>query len=79
MTNIPATVQVAVPGSSRPPQISFRSTSVLRFEVRTFELGLSSVEAARLRHRFGEPARPTSTCRAVPVGPQHYSSSSNER
>jgi predicted transcriptional regulator of viral defense system len=43
---IPATVQVAVPGSSRAPQISFPPTSVLRFEDRTFELGLSSVEAA---------------------------------
>lgn len=43
---IPAAVQVAVPGASRPPQISFPPTSVLRFEARTFELGLSSVEAA---------------------------------
>jgi predicted transcriptional regulator of viral defense system len=49
---IPTTVQVAVPGSSRAPQISFPPTSVLRFEDRTFELGLSSVEAAP-----GEPVR----------------------
>jgi hypothetical protein len=41
-----------VPGSSRAPRISFPPTSVLRFEDRTFELGLSSVEAAP-----GEPVR----------------------
>lgn len=49
---ISAKVQIAVPGSSRPPQISFSPTSVLRFEARTFELGLSSAEASP-----GEPIR----------------------
>ncbi len=41
---IPAAVQIAVPKPSRPPQIAFPPTKVFRFDPRTFELGLSSVE-----------------------------------
>jgi predicted transcriptional regulator of viral defense system len=43
---IPAAVQIAVPRASRPPQISFPPTMVFRFEPSTFELGLTSLEAA---------------------------------
>jgi hypothetical protein len=43
---IPPTVQIAVPRSSRPPRISFPPTEVLRFEPSTFELGLTHLEAA---------------------------------
>ena len=43
---MPPSVQVAVPRSSRPPRISFPPTEVLRFEATTFELGLTFLEAA---------------------------------
>ena len=43
---IPAVVQIAVPKPSRPPHIAFPPTKVFRFDAKTFELGLSSVEAA---------------------------------
>jgi len=49
---IPAAVQIAVPGATRPPQISFPPTTVFRFDAQTFELGLSSVDGAP-----GEPVR----------------------
>jgi hypothetical protein len=41
-----AVVQIAVPKPSRPPHIAFPPTKVFRFDAETFELGLSSVEAA---------------------------------
>jgi Transcriptional regulator, AbiEi antitoxin len=43
---IPTAVQIAVPKPSRPPHITFPPTKVFRFDPETFELGLSSVEAA---------------------------------
>jgi len=49
---IPAAVQVAVPRIQRPPHINYPPTEVFRFDDETFELGLSSVEAAQ-----GEPVR----------------------
>lgn len=57
---IPAAVQIAVPGSSRPPQISFPPTTVFRFDAQNFELGLSSVEGAP-----GEPVRIYDPARTV--------------
>ena len=44
---MPAAVQIAVPTRDRPPQISQPPTEVFRFDTATFELGLSSVEAAK--------------------------------
>jgi hypothetical protein len=44
---IPGAVQIAVPRTSRPPQISFPPTTVFRFEPSTFELGLMYLEAAQ--------------------------------
>jgi predicted transcriptional regulator of viral defense system len=43
---IPAAVQIAVPRPSRPPHIDYPPTEVFRFAEATFELGLSTVEAA---------------------------------
>jgi predicted transcriptional regulator of viral defense system len=57
---IPAEVQIAVPTSSRPPRITFPPTTVFRFDASTFELGLSSVEAAP-----GEPVRIYDPARTV--------------
>ena len=55
---IPATVQIAVPRTSRPPRISFPPTTVFRFEPSTFELGLTSLEAAPGEYvRVYDPAR----------------------
>jgi predicted transcriptional regulator of viral defense system len=55
---IPAAVQIAVPRTSRPPQISFPPTTVFRFEPSTFELGLTSLEAAPSEYvRIYDPAR----------------------
>jgi hypothetical protein len=55
---IPAAVQIAVPRASRPPRISFPPTTVYRFERSTFELGLTSLEAAPGEHvRIYDPAR----------------------
>ena len=57
---IPATVQVAVARTQRPPQIDYPPTEVFRFSDETFELGLSSVTAAP-----GEPVRIYSAERTV--------------
>jgi hypothetical protein len=55
---IPAAVQIAVPRTSRPPKISFPPTVVFRFEPSTFELGLTSLEAAPGEYvRIYDPAR----------------------
>ena len=43
-------VQIAVPKSTTPPRIVYPPTTVLRFEDATFDLGLSSVEAAPGEH-----------------------------
>jgi predicted transcriptional regulator of viral defense system len=57
---IPVAVQIAVPKPSRPPRITFPPTRVFRFDAETFELGLSSVEAAP-----GESVRVYSPARTV--------------
>lgn len=49
---LPRAVQIAVPRAQRPPRIDYPPTQVFRFDQGTFELGLSSVEAAP-----GEPVR----------------------
>jgi len=55
---IPLAVQIAVPTRDRPPQISQPPTEVFRFDTASFELGLSSVEAAKGEHvRVYDPAR----------------------
>ena len=55
---IPTAVQIAVPTHHRPPQITYPPTEVLRFDVTTFELGLSSAEAAPEEQiRIYDPAR----------------------
>lgn len=43
---IPRTVQIAVMAQQRPPRISYPPTETFRFNKATFELGLSSIEAA---------------------------------
>ena len=43
---IPTAVQIAIPRSGRPPRIDYPPIEVFRFAQATFELGLSSVEAA---------------------------------
>jgi predicted transcriptional regulator of viral defense system len=43
---IPIAVQIAVPRRQRPPRIAYPPTQVFRFAEETFELGLTSVEAA---------------------------------
>jgi hypothetical protein len=43
---IPPAVQIAVPTSHRPPKINWPPAEVLRFDMGSFELGLSRVEAA---------------------------------
>jgi predicted transcriptional regulator of viral defense system len=43
---LPATVQIAVPKSSAVPRIDYPPTTSFRFDTKTFELGLSWVEAA---------------------------------
>ncbi len=51
-------VQIAVPKHTTPPTIVYPPTSVLRFDEATFELGLTSVEAAPgERVRVYDPAR----------------------
>ncbi len=47
---IPSAVQIAVPRRQRPPHIAFPPTEVFRFDAATFELGLSTVEAAPEEH-----------------------------
>jgi hypothetical protein len=55
---IPAAVQIAVPRTSRPPKISFPPTAVFRFEPSSFELGLTSLEAAPGEYvRIYDPTR----------------------
>ncbi len=55
---IPSAVQIAVPRTSRAPQISFPPTTAFRFEPSTFELGLTRIEAAPGEHvRVYNPAR----------------------
>jgi predicted transcriptional regulator of viral defense system len=55
---IPPAVQIAIPRSSHPPRISFPPTAVFRFEPSSFELGLTSTEAAPGEHvRVYNPAR----------------------
>jgi predicted transcriptional regulator of viral defense system len=49
---LPVAVQIAAPRSHRPPRISYPPTEVFRFATETFELGLSTVQAAP-----GEPIR----------------------
>lgn len=49
---LPGTVQLAVPNRDRPPRIAYPPTEVFRFDAATFELGLSTIEAAP-----GEPVR----------------------
>ena len=43
---IPAAVQIAVPRPNRPPRIDHPPTEVFRFAENSFELGVSTVEAA---------------------------------
>lgn len=57
---IPSAVQIAIPRRQRPPRIDHPPTEVFRFAVATFELGLTSVEAAP-----GENVRVYSAERAV--------------
>jgi hypothetical protein len=57
---IPSAVQIAIPRQQRPPRIDHPPTEVFRFAGATFELGLSSVEAAP-----GEDVRVYSAERAV--------------
>lgn len=55
---LPRNVQVAVPSASRPPRIAYPPTEVFRFNLDTFELGLSRVEAAPDEPvRIYDPAR----------------------
>lgn len=56
----PVRVQVAVPNGTHPPRIEYPPTKVFRFDPRTFELGLSSNEAAP-----GEPVRVYEAARTV--------------
>lgn len=57
---IPRAVQIAVPRPQRSPTIDYPPTEVFRFDSTTFEVGLSSVDAAP-----GEPVRVYSPERAV--------------
>jgi hypothetical protein len=57
---IPGAVQVAIGRAQRPPRIDYPPTEVFRFDDETFELGLSSVDAAP-----GEPVRIYSAERTV--------------
>lgn len=55
---MPQAVQIAVPTRDRPPRISYPATEVFRFDPGTFELGLSSLEAAPGEAvRIYDPAR----------------------
>jgi len=57
---IPVHVQIAVTTRDRTPRISYPATEVFRFDVKTFELGLSTIEAA-----LGEPVRIYDPARTV--------------
>jgi len=55
---MPARIQVAVPRNHRAPVIRYPPTQVMKFDVATFELGLSKVEAAPGEHvRIYNPVR----------------------
>ncbi len=55
---LPSAVQIAVPTPAHAPRIAYPPTAVLRFDERTFELGLSAVEAAPGESiRIYDPAR----------------------
>ncbi len=55
---VPVEVQLAIPNGTHPPRIAFPPTKVFRFEPTTFELGLSTVEAAPSELiRIYDPAR----------------------
>ncbi len=56
----PVRVQVAVPNGTHPPRIEYPPTKVFRFDPLTFELGLTSDEAAP-----GEPIRIYDAARTV--------------
>ena len=56
----PVRVQVAVPNGTHPPRIDHPPTKVFRFDPRTFELGLASIEAAP-----GDPVRVYDAARTV--------------
>jgi predicted transcriptional regulator of viral defense system len=47
---LPTAVQIAVPRGQRPPRIGYPPTEVFRFDTATFELGLSTAEAAPGEH-----------------------------
>jgi hypothetical protein len=57
---LPSVVSIAVARGTRPPRIRFPPVEVSRFEVATFELGLTQIEAAP-----GEPVRIYSAGRTV--------------
>lgn len=57
---LPVAVSIAVARGTRPPQITFPPVEVSRFDVSTFELGLTQIEAAP-----GEPVRIYSPARTV--------------
>ena len=57
---MPRAIQIAVPRGQRPPYIEYPPTEVFRFDITTFDLGLSAVEAAP-----GEPVRIYSAERTV--------------
>src|SRR6266536_1492100 len=57
---LPVAVQIAVPTRDRPPQIAYPPTEVFRFDQGTFELGLSSIDAAS-----GERVRVYDSARTV--------------
>lgn len=57
---IPRAAQIAIPRTNRPPHIGYPPAEVFRFDVATFELGLSTVEAAP-----GESVRIYSPERAI--------------
>jgi predicted transcriptional regulator of viral defense system len=44
--DLPPAVQIAVPRSARPPRIETPPTEIFRFDVPTFSLGLTGIEAA---------------------------------
>lgn len=54
----PVQVQVAVPNGTHPPRIDHPPTKAFRFDPQTFELGLTSIEAAPGEEiRVYDPAR----------------------
>lgn len=55
---VPVRVQIAVPGNTTPPRIDYPPAKVFRFDVATFDLGATEVEAAPgERIRIYDPAR----------------------